>query len=117
MFGALLIHLAVIAAPPAAAAVAQPDCAHVHCSAMVDESAQAQKNCAGVHCAPVADRAPQSEARYGGESGDARADRAGLDANNHRYGDNGADRRFDRAHDASFDREGYDNSCTWRAQR
>jgi hypothetical protein len=42
MFGALLIHLAVIAAPATVADVTTPNCATVHCSATVGESARNQ---------------------------------------------------------------------------
>jgi hypothetical protein len=114
MFGALLIHLAVVAAPPVAADVIQPNCATVHCSTTVNESAKTQ-DCAGVHCGPLVDKAPASDARYGGENLEAAHDRDGLDAQNHRYGDAGIDRSFDNQRDASFDREGYDKSGTWPA--
>jgi hypothetical protein len=117
MFGALLIHLAVIAGPATVADVASPNCTTVHCSATVNESAknQSNENCAGAPCAPTTGTAARSDTRYGGENLEAGHDRAGLDAQNRRYGDAGVDHSFDNAHDANFDREGYDRSGTWPA--
>jgi hypothetical protein len=115
MFGALLIHLAVIAAPPVAADVARPNCAAVHCSVTVDENAR-KEDCAGVHCAAPSDlSAARSANRYDRESLDASHDRAGLNAQNRPYGDGGVDRSFDNQHDANFDRESYDRNGTWPA--
>jgi hypothetical protein len=112
MFGALLIHLAVIATPATVHDATQPTCRSVHCSATVNESAQGMpapkqpaENCAGVHCGPVGEKAPASDTRYGGENLDTA-----------RAGSGATDRSFDSAHDTSgYDRSGYDNSGTWPA--
>jgi hypothetical protein len=117
MFGALLIHLAVIAAPPAAADAAASNCATTHCSVTVNEKVvqAAPENCAGVHCAPVTNGPPAGDARFGSDDMDASRDRAGLDAQSHRYGNGGVDRNFDSTHDTRFDSQGFDNSGTWPA--
>ncbi len=72
-------------------------------------------NCSGVHCAPVGATAPTSDTRFGGENLDAGRDRAGLDAQTHRFGNGGVDRNFDNGHDGRFDRQGFDNSGVWPA--
>lgn len=120
MFGALLIHLAVIAAPATAADALHANCASVHCSATVDEHAQNQskqptENCAGAHCGPLNDKAPASDARYGAENLDNTRVSSGYDTQTPRYGASGADRGFDAARDTHYDRTGYDNSGTWPA--
>lgn len=123
MFGALLIHLAVIATPATVHDATQPTCRSVHCSATVNESAQGMpapkqpaENCAGVHCGPVGEKAPASDTRYGGENLDTARAGGGYDTRTARYGSAATDRSFDSAHDTSgYDRSGYDNSGTWPA--
>jgi hypothetical protein len=120
MFGALLIHIAVIATPATATDALHTNCASVHCSATLEEHAQNQskqptENCAGVHCAPTADKSAQSDTRYGAENLDNARVSSGYDTQTQRYGSSGADRSFDTAHDTRYDRTGYDNSGTWPA--
>lgn len=119
MFGALLIHLAVIATPATVHDVTQPNCASVHCSTTVDETAQNQQkheNCEGVHCAPTSDKAPASDTRYGGENLDNARVSTNYDTRAARYGSSRNDRSFDNAHVTSgYDRTGYDTSGTWPA--